>query len=244
MVLYMIGLGLYDEKDVSCRGLEIIKNCDYVYLEYYTSKLTCSLADLETFYGKKVILADRELVEIKSDEEILPKAKEGNVAFLVIGDVFGATTHTDIMLRAKDKGIAVRVINNASVLTAVGITGLELYKFGKVTSIPFNNKDITTPVDVFNKNKEVGFHTLFLLDLDPLNDKFMKISEAAVFLESKGVDSTLLAVGCAGLGTESPEIVTGTVESMKNANFTKFPQCLIIPGNLHFVEEEALEIYR
>lgn len=34
-------------------------------------------------------------------------AKDENVAFLVVGDPFGATTHTDIVLRAVEKGIKV-----------------------------------------------------------------------------------------------------------------------------------------
>lgn len=39
MGLYVIGLGLGDEKDITVRGLEIIKRCSAVYLEYYTSVL-------------------------------------------------------------------------------------------------------------------------------------------------------------------------------------------------------------
>lgn len=39
MVLYLIGLGLHDEKDVTIRGLEAIKGSERVYLEAYTSIL-------------------------------------------------------------------------------------------------------------------------------------------------------------------------------------------------------------
>lgn len=39
-MLYVIGLGLGDAKDVTVKGLEIIKKCDRVYLESYTSMLT------------------------------------------------------------------------------------------------------------------------------------------------------------------------------------------------------------
>lgn len=39
MVLYLIGLGLHDEKDVTVRGLEAIKGSERVYLEAYTSIL-------------------------------------------------------------------------------------------------------------------------------------------------------------------------------------------------------------
>lgn len=39
-MLYFIGLGLGDAKDITVKGLEIIKRCSRVYLEAYTSILT------------------------------------------------------------------------------------------------------------------------------------------------------------------------------------------------------------
>ena len=39
MVLYIIGLGLGDEKDITVRGLETVKKCSAVFLEFYTSML-------------------------------------------------------------------------------------------------------------------------------------------------------------------------------------------------------------
>lgn len=38
-MLYLIGLGLASERDVTVEGLEIIKRCERVYLEEYTSIL-------------------------------------------------------------------------------------------------------------------------------------------------------------------------------------------------------------
>ena len=81
---------------------------------------------MEDFYGKEIILASRDMVEKDSDEFL-----KDNNALLVIGDVFGATTHTDLYLRAKKKGLDVEIINNASILNVVGNVGLELYKYGK-----------------------------------------------------------------------------------------------------------------
>lgn len=40
-MFYIIGLGLGDPKDVTVKGLEVIKACERVYLESYTSILTC-----------------------------------------------------------------------------------------------------------------------------------------------------------------------------------------------------------
>lgn len=38
-MLYIIGLGLSDEKDITIKGLEAIKSCERIYLEAYTSIL-------------------------------------------------------------------------------------------------------------------------------------------------------------------------------------------------------------
>jgi diphthine synthase len=244
MALYMIGLGLTDEKDITVKGLEAVKKCDVIYLEYYTSKLTCSVEALEKFYGKKIILADRAIVEQKAEETILKEAQKKDIAFLVIGDPFGATTHIDLRLRAKKLRIAVKVIHNASILTAVGITGLELYKFGKTTSIPFHNEKVTSPIEILNQNQKNRMHTLFLLDLDPVADKYMTISEASEYLLKNKVKKDTLCIGCAALGSGQPEIKAAALEKMQSQKFTKFPQCLIIPSEMHFMEQEALELWK
>ena len=54
MVLYLIGLGLGDERDITLRGLDAIKSCSAVYLEHYTSILGVDREKLEALYGCKV----------------------------------------------------------------------------------------------------------------------------------------------------------------------------------------------
>ncbi|OWK05016.1 DPH5, partial [Cervus elaphus hippelaphus] len=39
-MFYMIGLGLGDAKDITVKGLEVVRRCSRVYLEAYTSVLT------------------------------------------------------------------------------------------------------------------------------------------------------------------------------------------------------------
>ncbi len=240
-MLYLIGIGLDNEKDITLKGLEAIKKCDLIYLENYTSKLiNANIKDLEKLFGKKIILADRNLVE--NTNELLDKTK--NIALLVIGDPIGATTHINLLLEGKKQNIKVKIIHNTSILTAVGEIGLELYKFGHVTSIPFDNKDIKTPIEIFNKNYKNDLHTLFLLDLDPKKDKYMNIKEAIDYLLGNKIDDDILAVGCAAIGSEKPVIKVDKLKNLKNNNFRKYPQCLIIPSKkLHFIEEEALELY-
>ena len=247
MTLYLIGIGLSTEKDITVKGLEIVKKCDKVYLENYTSLLQCSVQDLEQFYGKKVILADRTASE-QNDEQIVEQAKKKGVAFLIVGDPFSATTHIDLFKLTKEK----KVVHNASVLTAVGITGLQLYKFGKVTSIPFveDHPHLETPYNVLKENQEQGLHTLFLLDLKPDQEKFMTVNQALEILEKielrkkeKLIGKDTLVIGCARLGSADSVIKSGPLEKMKKQSFGKPPHCLIIPGKMHFMEEEMVKIY-
>lgn len=56
MMLYVVGLGLSDEKDITVRGLEAVRSCDRIYLEAYTSILLCDtqkLASIRVFMNKK-----------------------------------------------------------------------------------------------------------------------------------------------------------------------------------------------
>lgn len=48
-MFYIIGLGLGDWKDVTMKGFEVIKKCDRVYLEAYTSILTVAVEELVRF---------------------------------------------------------------------------------------------------------------------------------------------------------------------------------------------------
>ena len=236
-MLYLIGLGLNDEKDITIKGLEAIKKCKEIYLENYTSKLQVSKEDLEKFYKKKIIEANRNLIE-NNFGEIIKKSKKINIALLIIGDVFSATTHISIYNRCKEFNCKVEVINNSSILNAVGITGLELYKFGKITSIPFD-LNVTTPIEVINFNLKNDLHSLILLDLDIEKNRFLTIKESCEYLIKNNIKEKIIA--CARLGIKNFIIKYGSLERIKDINFGKPPYCLIIPSkNLHFVEEESL----
>ena len=78
-----------------------------------------------------------------------------------------ATTHTDIILRARALKIPVRVIHNASIMNAVGACGLQLYNFGQTVSLVFFT-DTWKPdsfYDRIKENADLGMHTLVLLDI-------------------------------------------------------------------------------
>jgi len=247
MTLYLIGLGLSDVYDVTVKGMNAARSCDKLFLETYTSKLQTSIEDLEKFYGKPIVPATRDLVENRAEETILPAAKEGNAAFLVIGDPLAATTHIDLMLRAQKAGIKVEIIHNASIMNAVASTGLQLYKFGKTTSIPFPEKSFEpeTPYNVIKENGDN--HTLLLLDLRPGENRFMSVGDAIRYLlrielkkNEKVFTEKTFVVGCARIGSNTQKITAGEAGKIIKLDFGPPVHCLIVPGKLHFLEEEFL----
>ena len=98
---------------------------------------------------------------------MIEQAKTQTVSFLVVGDPFCATTHTDLYLRCIEQGVDVKVIHNASIVSAMGCCGLQVYRFGEIISIPFFTEN-WRPYSFYTKiaeNFERGLHTLCLLDI-------------------------------------------------------------------------------
>ncbi|CCJ31336.1 unnamed protein product [Pneumocystis jirovecii] len=163
-MLYLVGLGLGDEKDISVKGLEIIRQCYKVYLEAYTSLLGVDKEKLEEFYGRSLIIANREMVEQDSDV-LLQDAYKTDIALLVVGDSLSATTHIDLLLRARQKGILTQIVHNASIMNAVSAVGLQLYNFGQTVSLVFFT-ETWKPNSIYfriKENRDLGLHTLILL---------------------------------------------------------------------------------
>mmetsp|Transcript_9222 Transcript_9222/g.16211 ORF Transcript_9222/g.16211 Transcript_9222/m.16211 type:complete len:295 (-) Transcript_9222:153-1037(-) len=268
-MLYIIGLGLGDETDITVKGLEAVKSCERVFLEHYTSILGVDAKKLEAFYGKPVRLADRELVETGSDE-ILEGAEEVDVALLVVGDPFGATTHTDMYLRAVQKGIKVQVIHNASIMNAIGSCGLQLYNFGQTVSIPLfqGNWKPDSFYDKIEVNAKAKLHTLCLLDIkvkEPNIEKlettgkfvydpprYMTVREALqqlLYIEEEVRKAGVLSrqtrcVGVARVGQATQRIVAGTMEELLDVDFGSPLHSLVIVGETHVIEEEMLALYQ
>ena len=166
--LFFIGLGLGGDDDITEKGLAAVQSCDLIFLEAYTSVLPdVSQERLSVKYGNEIIVADRTLVE-QAAERILEPARTKRVAFLVVGDPFGATTHSDLHWRAIEMGIEVTVIHNASIMNAAGCCGLQLYRFGQTVSITYLEGSVL-PRSTYDKiavNVASGtLHTLCLLDI-------------------------------------------------------------------------------
>lgn len=242
MVLYVIGLGLADENDITLKGFHAVKSSERIYLESYTSILmvTGFKERLEALYQKPVILAHRETVELEA-ESILEGASTCNVSFLVVGDPLSATTHTDLILRAKQSSppIPVKIIHNASIMTAIGSSGLAGYNFGQTVSVPFWTEDWKPDswLERIGENLHIGLHTLALSDIkvreqsaqdmsrgilryqDP---RYMLIpqliSQLISAANSHKVDyldpNRTLAIALCRMGSEDERIVSGTLSEL------------------------------
>lgn len=250
-MLTFVGLGLYDEKDITVKGLEAVKKADAVYAEFYTSHLVgTTIGKIEEFYARNVKVLARE--DVEQNPSWLLEAKEKNLVFLTGGDAMVATTHIDLRLRARDLGIDTAIIHAPSISSAVsGLTGLQNYRFGKSTTIPFpyikNNKTILSeaPYDTIKMNKKNDLHTIVFLDIHQ-EKGFMDINSAVTLLldvegrRGEGVLSNTLAVGIARAGSDAPTVHADYIEQLKDYDFGGPLHTLIIPASLHFIEAEAL----
>ncbi|KAK3775418.1 hypothetical protein RRG08_014761 [Elysia crispata] len=270
-MFYLVGLGLGDATDITVKGLDVVRRAKRVYLEAYTSILTVGKEALETFYGREVILADRDMVEQASDE-LMADADTEDVAFLVVGDPLGATTHTDLILRAVEKGLQYKVIHNASIMNAIGCCGLQLYSYGETVSIVFWEKD-WQPESFYDKiiiNREKGMHTLCLLDIKmkeqtienlmkgrPIYEppRFLSASQACQQLleivkrrnSEKMTDSDLtpdtICVAVARVGASDQKIAVATLAEMCDVDMGSPLHSLVIPGHMHPLEGEMLKLF-
>ncbi|XP_014899248.1 diphthine methyl ester synthase [Poecilia latipinna] len=269
-MLYLIGLGLGDATDITVKGLRAVKSCSRVYLEAYTSILTVGKEALEEYYGKQLILADRDLVEQGADE-ILKDADVTDVAFLVVGDPFGATTHSDLVLRAVNAGIPYRVIHNASIMNAVGCCGLQLYNFGETVSVVFWTETWKPEsfYDKICKNRAAGLHTLCLLDIKMKEQsienmmrgkkiyeppRFMTVSQAAEQLiqiierrrseeeEELGVTEDTVCVGLARLGADDQAVRAATLRQLASCDLGGPLHSLVVTARLHPLEVDMLRL--
>ncbi len=246
-MLVFVGLGLFDEKDITLKGLDEIKKADIVFAEFYTAKLTgSSKKKLGELFRKEIKILSRE--EVEDGRIILNEAKNKNVVFLTPGDPMTATTHVALRIQAKEKGIKTKIVHGVSIISAAsGLLGLQHYKFGRITTIPFpeNNYLPESPYDAIKENKSHGLHTLILLDIK--KSRLMTANEAIKVLlriekkrKEKIVTPDTLICVVARAGSDDCLISAGYAKNLLNKDFGEPMHSLIIPGNLHFMEAEAL----
>ena len=238
-MLYLIGLGLNDEKDLTLKAVEIAKKCD-CYCELYTSMWQGSLESLKSVLGKDVKLLKRKDLE-EGQEIFLESVKKRDVTLFVPGDPLIATTHIDLVYEAKRKRISVKIIHNASIFSAIGETGLQIYKFGKTATIPLNGR-LENVKTTLRNNKKLGLHTLLLLDVDRETNINMTASEdVKLLLKAKLLKDYDKVVVFSRAGGESKVFYDIAKEFLTKK--IDLPAVLIIPGKLHFRERDFLELF-
>lgn len=235
-MLYLIGLGL-NERSLSKAAIEIIKRCKKVYLDSYTVDFPYSNQQLSDEIGKKVIPADRNKIE---SLEIVDEAKRMDISLLVYGSPLTATTHITLIEEAILSGIKYKVIPNASIIDVIAETGLQLYKFGKITSMPEWKKSYEPDsfMEIIKENQSIKAHTLILIDIGLNIKKTIEQLEKAAKKYDIKLEKLLI---CQCLGTKKQKIMYRSLEEVREFSGVQKPYCLIIPGEMHFLEKEFIK---
>ena len=233
MTLNLIGLGL-NANSITAEALQALKSSDKLYLENYTVNFPYPIGELEKSYNVKITELERSKVE---DESILNEAESQNISLLVYGDALSATTHIQLILACKKQKVPYKIFHNASIMTAVAETGLQLYKFGKTASMPNWAEHTNKPTSFANyikQNQSIKAHTLILTDIG------LEIEQAITQLQESTKDLPEKIIAISNAGTPNQKIFYDTPDNLKNKK-VKMPFALIIPTELHFIEEEAIK---
>jgi diphthine synthase len=251
--LVFIGAGLGDDQDLSRRSVAILRECDRVFAEEYTAVLAPgSLDRLSKEIGRPIVLLDRAQVE--GEKTVLDALEGGHrVALLVPGDPFAATTHVALRLAAEARGHTWRYRPGASILTAAaGFLGLQPYRFGRVVSLPFPEPGFapTSPLEQIARNRAADAHTLVLLDLRPVEGRFLTADRAIAVLDARDplaayIPRDVAIAVAARVGRDTPEAWYGTRADLAQVDFGPPMHVLVVPAaTLHFEEHAALERVR
>ncbi|MCU4716619.1 diphthine synthase [Halapricum hydrolyticum] len=246
-MLTFVGLGLYDERSITLQGRDALQEADRVFAERYTSKLVgASFEDVEAAHGVGIELRTREGVE-QDPEPILAAAERGDAVFCTAGDPMISTTHVDLRLRAHERGIDTRIVHGTTAAAAASsLTGLQNYRFGKATTLPFESSHggdgvPGSVIETIEANRERGLHTLVFLDIKVDDDRedYMTGGEAASLLAADW-EATAPAVVVARAGSPEPLVRGDRLTELAGEDFGDPLHLLVIPGELHYVERDAL----
>lgn len=233
-MLYIVGLGL-NEKGISLEGKEAVKKCKKVYLEGYTVEFPYSIKKLEKFINRKITVLKREDVE---SDRLIKETKKQDIALLVYGSPLFATTHIGLLLECNKSRVKAKIVYSASIFDVIAETGLELYKFGKASSMPKWQEHFTPDsfLDYVEQNNSIDAHSLILVDIGLSFKDALKQLEIAS--KNKKLKTDKLVV-CSLLGTDKAKVYYGNIKSL-NKKKVNPPYCFIIPKKLHFLEKESL----
>jgi len=239
-MLILAGLGLCNEKDITLREIDEARDADRIFIETYTSKWMGSIERLKKILGKEIERIGRKDLE-ENSKWLIELSRKEKIIIFVPGDPLVATTHISLVSQCLKEGINVKIIHNSSVVSALAESGLHIYKFGPIVTIPSREKFSTPPkyiYEIIRSNKERGLHTLCLLDVDLGIKEALQILKECEIEYEKFLPERLIVVS--RLGCEDSKIYFGSIEKLEKKEIDS-PAVIIIPGSLHFTEIEYLE---
>jgi diphthine synthase len=251
-MLWFIGIGIHGYEGISVHALDILKRCDIVYIERFTSALSDDdIQGLNSLLGKngnRIISVERWFVE--DGREILEKAKKKDIALLAYGDPLIATTLTELHVRAVKNSIKVNIIHAASGITSlIGETGLHIYKFGRAVTMMSEPQSTVSVYNTIFDNLLAGSHTLILTEYNNKHNKsffldpiylFNMLLEVEKDLNHKAFSEETFIIIASRIGTKQEKIISGKVKSLNDLDFGAGPHSIIVTGLLHFTESDAL----
>ncbi len=246
-MLIFVGLGL-SMKHLNIEAIEALRSADKIIVDSYTNIVPdFSVSELKKIIGgdREIILAKRRDLEGESIRRIIIEAKEKNIAILVPGDPFIATTHDAIRLEALEKGVPVKTVHNVSIYSvAPSAVGLQAYRFGKTVTLvyPTYFKPYST-IETIYDNLSRNLHTLLLLDLKLEENIAMTIPEAVEIildLDQRGILGKTLAVGIAQAGTNNQYLKADRLANLVNYEYPRPPHSIVIVAKPHPIELDML----
>lgn len=156
-------------------------------------------------------------------------------------------------------------IHNASIMSAIGATGLQLYNFGQTVSMVFFTETWrpSSFYDRLKENHQIGLHTLILLDIKVKEQslanlargrkiyeppRFMTVAQCASQMleieEERGegiCGSNALAVGVARLGAKDQNLAAGTLRQLSESDLGPPLHSLVLLGRrVHDLERDFI----
>ena len=247
--LVFVGLGLSGVGGMTVSAMDALKGCDRIFAEFYTSSLIGTEAEeLGAAIGREITVVYRQ--EVEEGHAIIDSARECRTAFVCPGDTMLATTHVDLRIQAVLENIPVRIFYGVSIFGACpAALGLQPYKFGRTVTVPFPEKGYhpKSPYDHIMENKKRGLHTMILLDIRAEELRYMTAHEAIEWLlaseeewqEGLVGDKTVLCV-VSHAGAPDQKVFAGYPYDLLDKDLGAPLQTVVLPGEMHFMEAEAL----
>jgi diphthine synthase len=252
-MLWFIGIGINGYCGISLHALDIMKSCNVIYIDTFTSELNeKDIEGLKSIVGennnRRICIVQRWLVE--DGRIILEQSRDNNIALVTYGDPLIATTHMELYVRAVRNFIKTDIIHAASGITSlISETGLHMYKFGRSVTLMLAPQSAITVYNTISDNLLFGNHTLILTEynnndtpffLDP-SHVLRALLETENNLKYNILSKETFVIVGSRIGTEYKKIMSGKVKSLIDTNFGVGPHSVIVSGSLHFTESDALK---